>query len=134
MSENCFVKQISRRAIPTDDKTTRSLLQLASNGLVVSLLAWGLLTLTGVYWRPLRNSPEAACLFAMSIGCMANWLKNRSFHCAIKGPLFLVGGVVLFLSGMQVIRVNVTSVWTVVFVGTAIAFLLEWRFASRSKS
>jgi hypothetical protein len=55
---------------------------------IVSLIAWGVLSLIGIYWRPLHASSEAACLFAMAIGCFANWLRNRSFHCAITGPVF----------------------------------------------
>ena len=63
----------------------------------VSLMAWGVLSLIGIYWRPLRSIVSGFCLFAMAIGCLANWLRNRSFHCAITGPLFLIAGVV-FLS------------------------------------
>jgi hypothetical protein len=29
----------------------------------------------------------------MAIGCLANWLRNRSFHCAITAPLFLIAGI-----------------------------------------
>jgi len=42
----------------------------------------------------------------MAIGCLANWLRNRSFHCAITGPLFLIGGVMFLLSGVRTIHVN----------------------------
>ena len=73
---------------------------------VVSLVTWGVLSLIGIYWHPLHTSPAAACLFAMAIGCLANWVKNRSFHCAITGPLFLVAGTVLLLSGVRMARVN----------------------------
>jgi hypothetical protein len=100
--------------------------------LIVSLVAWGLLSLIGIYWRPLRASSEASCLFAMSIGCLANWNRNRSFHCAITGPLFLVGGVVFLLSGVGMIHVNVQWVWPCILIGVGIAFLLEWRYAERS--
>src|SRR5438105_2125468 len=67
---------------------------------IVSLIAWGVLSLIGIYWRPLNASSAATCLFAMAIGCLANWLRNRSFHCAITGPLFLIGGVMFLLSGV----------------------------------
>ena len=63
--------------------------------LTVSLIAWGMLSLIGIYWRPVHASSGFTCLFAMAIGCFANWLRNRSFHCAITGPLFLLAGVVL---------------------------------------
>ncbi len=65
---------------------------------IVSLMAWGGLSLIGIYWRPLGAPSAAACLFAMAIGCLANWRRNRSFHCAITGPLFLIAGAVFLLS------------------------------------
>ncbi len=101
---------------------------------VVSLIAWGVLSLIGIYWRPLHASSAAACLFAMAIGCIANWTRNRSFHCAITGPLFLIGGIVFLLSAERLLRVNTDWVWTFVLIGTGIAFLLEWRYAKRSAS
>jgi hypothetical protein len=100
---------------------------------IVSGMAWGVLSLVGIYWLPLHASSEA-CLFAMAIGCLANWLKNRSFHCSITGPLFLIGGVVFLLSGLQVIHINTRWVWQLVLIGTGTAFLLEWRYAKSSAS
>jgi hypothetical protein len=70
----------------------------------------------------------------MAIGCLANWLRNRSFHCAITGPLFMTAGVVFLLSNVHIIHVNPVLVWTIVLIGTGIAFLLEWRYAKRSAS
>jgi hypothetical protein len=70
----------------------------------------------------------------MAIGCIANWTRNRSFHCAITGPLFLIGGIVFLLSGERLLRVNTDWVWTFVLIVTGIAFLLEWRYAKRSAS
>jgi hypothetical protein len=102
--------------------------------LIVSLVAWGVLSLVGIYWHPLHASPGASCLFAMAIGCFANWLKNRSFHCTITGPLFLVAGMALLLSGMRMMRLNTSWVWLLVVIGTGVAFLLEWRYAKRPVS
>jgi hypothetical protein len=102
--------------------------------LVVSLMAWGALSLIGIYWRPLHASSAVACLFAAAIGCFANWSRNRSFHCAITGPLFLIAAMVFLLSDVRMIHVNVLWVWPVVFIGIGIAFLLEWRYAKRSAS
>jgi len=70
----------------------------------------------------------------MAIGCLANWLRNRSFHCAITGPLFLIGGVVFLLSRVRMIHVNTRWVWPVVLIGILIAFRLEWLYAKRPAS
>lgn len=102
--------------------------------LVASLIAWGIFSFIGIYWHPLHASSAPAILFAMVIGCVANWIKNCSFHCGITGPLFFLAAIVLLLSELRVIRFNVSLVWPVVFVGVGIAFLLEWRYTRRIAS
>jgi len=97
--------------------------------MAASLVAWGVLSLVGVYWRPLHASAAATTLFAMAIGCVANWLRNRTLHCAITGPLFLIAAVVFLLSELSMVHVNSLLVWPFVLVGVGIAFLLEWRYA-----
>ncbi len=46
----------------------------------------------------------------------------------------MIGGIVLLLSDVRMIRVNTLLVWIIVLIGTGIAFLLEWRYAKRSAS
>ncbi len=70
----------------------------------------------------------------MAVGCLANWLKNRSFHCAITGPLFLVAGVAFLLAVVRLVHINSHYVWWSVVIGIGIAFLLESRYAKRSVS
>ena len=70
----------------------------------------------------------------MAIGCLANWLRNRTFHCAITGPLFLIVGLMFLLSGVRMIHVDAHWVWPFVLVGVCMAFLLEWFYAQRSAS
>jgi hypothetical protein len=70
----------------------------------------------------------------MATGCFANWIRNRSFHCTITGPLFLIAGVTFLLAGVRVIQVNAVLVWQFVLIGIAIAFLLEWQYTKHSAS
>ena len=96
---------------------------------LVSLAAWGLLALVGTYWRPLHASAAPTILFAASIGCVANWLRNRTFHCGLTAPLFFASGVVLLLADTGLIRIEPRFVWPFVAIGTGLSFVLEWRYA-----
>ncbi len=96
----------------------------------VSLVAWGVLSFIGIFWRPLHARSATTTLFAMAIGCVANWHRNRALHCAITGPLFLIAAVVFLLSDVSTTHVTSLLVWPFVLVGVCIAFLLEWRYAA----
>jgi hypothetical protein len=97
-----------------------------------SVIAWGVLVAAGHYWRPLHWYSASTILLAMGIGCLANWLRNRSFHCAITGPMFLMAGIFFLLADLRIVPIKARLVWSLLLIGTAIAFLLEWRYAKRS--
>jgi hypothetical protein len=99
-----------------------------------SLIAWGVLGIAGIYWHPLDWYSAPTILFAAGIGCIANWRRHRSFHCAITAPLFLISAILFLVDSLGIARVNVSLVWSLLFVGTGIAFLLEWKYAKRSAS
>jgi hypothetical protein len=92
-----------------------------------SVIAWGLLSLVGLYWHPLGRTSASTILLAAGIGCVANWRKNRTFHCGITAPLLLVAGTVFLLSDVGILSVPPWIVWALVGAGTCVAFLLEWR-------
>jgi hypothetical protein len=97
--------------------------------LAASLLAWMLLSLGGRYWRPLGADSASTIMLAVGIGCGANWAKNRTFHCGITGPLFLLAGTAFLLSDTGILPVASLFVWSVVAAGTCVAFLMEWLYA-----
>jgi hypothetical protein len=98
-----------------------------------SLIGWGLLSLIGIYWRPFGAFSATTIYLAMAAGCGANWLRNRTFHCAITAPLFLMAGLVSFLAEKCVISLTTGLVWPFVIIGVGLAFLLEWRYARPSE-
>lgn len=65
----------------------------------------------------------------MSIGCLLNWSKHRSFHCQITAPLFLIAGILFLFLPDSMIHADGAWVWAVVMVGVILAFLLEFQFA-----
>ena len=98
---------------------------------VVSVAAWGLLSLLGLVWHPLHARSAATILFAAAIGCFANWVKNRTYHCSITAWIFLAGAVVFLLSDTGVIQIEPRFVWPLVAIGTVLSFIFEWRYATR---
>jgi hypothetical protein len=101
---------------------------------VVSLVAWGFLSLIGIYWHPLRANSAATILCAAAIGCFANWFRNRTFHCHITAWLFLGGGIVFLLTDSGVLQVESRFVWPFIGVGALLAFILEWRYSRRAQA
>jgi hypothetical protein len=98
-----------------------------------SLIAWGLLSFVGIYWRPFRALSATTIYLAMAAGCAANWFRNRTLHCGITGPLFLLAGLVSLLSETRFIHVEIDLALPFVLTGAGLAFLLEWRYAGRSE-
>jgi hypothetical protein len=94
-----------------------------------SLIAWGLLSLVGLYWRPLAAASASTILLAAGLGCVANWAKNRTFHCGITAPLLLIAGTVFLLSELGTLNVKPWIVWASVGAGVCVAFLLERKYA-----
>lgn len=98
-----------------------------------SLLVWALLAFVGAYWHPLGASSAQIILLAMSIGCFANWFKNRTLHCSLTGPVFLIGGILFLLGNLRVVEVSSNVIWGLVATGTGTAFGLEWRLYNKGK-
>jgi hypothetical protein len=100
--------------------------------LAVSLVAWGALALVGLLWQPLQAFSGATLFLAMSIGCTANWLRNRTLHCVIAGPLFLVAGLLFLLSKTGALEINHRLVLAMALIGVDVALILEWTLTRRS--
>lgn len=100
--------------------------------LIVFIVVFAVLIVLSMYWRPLSL---AAFTIAAGIACVANWSRNRTYHCGISGPILLVAGAVLLLAAAGGIETGswfVYSVGAIATVGVAASFLLEWRYAGRS--
>ena len=65
----------------------------------------------------------------MSVGCFANWIRNRTYHCFIDGPLFLVAGGLFLLRGIGLAHFPSWAIWIPLFAGVSLSFWLEWRIS-----
>jgi hypothetical protein len=68
----------------------------------------------------------------MAIGCFANWARNRTYHCMLTGPLFLVAGILFLFSDLGFVFIAPRVVWPLLLIGVVTAFILEWRYARHS--
>lgn len=74
---------------------------------------------------------ELVMLFvALGLACFANLARNRTFHCLITGPFFLLIAVVVALSVRNSWTFPRGLLWAGVAIVVCAAFCLEKRFAS----
>lgn len=78
-------------------------------------------------WTPLLSFEQTVVFGALGVACFVNAAVNRTFHCLITGPLFVLAAAVVGLTEAGVWRVDISMVWTVTLIGFGIAVILEWR-------
>jgi hypothetical protein len=59
--------------------------------------------------------------------------SDIALHCGITAPLLITAGLVSLLAETHIISVDIHLIWSFVLIGVGIAFLPEWRCASRSQ-
>lgn len=93
----------------------------------VFVLLYGAGMLLGSAWPAVRVYEDTMLLLALAGACFINFARNRTMHCAITGPLFLVGALAAAAIEAGVWTMNVSALWGVVLVGVGAALLIEWR-------
>jgi hypothetical protein len=82
-------------------------------------------------WPVFEPYGDTLLLAALGLACFINFGRNRTLHCGLTGPLFLIAAVVALLMEAEVWDVNGDVLWGLVLVGVALAFLVEWHAAGR---
>ncbi|HVA18113.1 MAG TPA: hypothetical protein VMV59_10435 [Candidatus Dormibacteraeota bacterium] len=84
-----------------------------------------------VIYRLHMQSYQASTLFAaLGLACVTNAARNRTFHCVITGPFFLLVALAFALNTAGVWRIPTEVLWATVVIVVCAALLLERRFAS----
>ncbi|HEV2182364.1 MAG TPA: hypothetical protein VGR39_01670 [Candidatus Acidoferrales bacterium] len=86
--------------------------------------------LLAIYWLHLENYQLSALFAALGLACVANALRNRTFHCVITGPFFLLVALAFALNMAGVWKIPTGALWVTVVIVVCTALLLERRFAS----
>ena len=93
----------------------------------VFVLAYGAGLLLRSVFPAFQPFGDTVILVALAGACFANFRCNRTFHCALTGPLFVVGAVAAGLIEANVLRLDMAIVWGVVVLGVVVAIVFEWR-------
>lgn len=98
--------------------------------MAIFAILWGGILLLR-QWIPAIAPYSMLLLFAAAgIACVANFAKNRTFHCAITGPAFLLLAAVLALGTAGLWDVEMGLIWPLVLIVVGGALLLERRYAA----
>jgi hypothetical protein len=98
----------------------------------IFVLVYGAGLLLTSVWPQVRPFEDTLILVALAAACAVNFWRNRTLHCGITGPLFLVGAVAAALIEAGAWRFDLAIVWGVVLLGVGIAFIVEWRTVGRA--
>jgi hypothetical protein len=82
-------------------------------------------------WPVFEPYGDTLLLAALGLACFINFGRNRTLHCGLTGPLFLIAAIVAVLMEASVWSVSENALWGLVLVGVALAFLIEWRTVGR---
>jgi len=99
----------------------------------VFLISYGAAQVLRTVWPQLGQYGDAVLLTALAAACFANFGRNRTLHCGLTAPLFLVGAFVAFLKEAGVWPFDLSFLWGVVAIGVALAFLMEWRATRKAQ-
>ena len=91
------------------------------------VLFYGAGLLLGTVWPAVRHYEDTVLLVSLAAACFVNFHRNRTLHCALTGPLFVVGAIVAILAEAGIWHVDLSALWGVVLLGVGLAFLIEWR-------
>lgn len=73
---------------------------------------------------------STALYAAIGVSCIATFCRNRTFHCMITGPFFLLVALALALQTARVWKVSASLLWPVVLIVVGAALLLEQKCES----
>jgi hypothetical protein len=97
----------------------------------VFLVMYGAGLLAGSFWPAVGRYGDTVILAALGVACVANFARNRTLHCGLSGPIFVLGALVAAAVEAGVQDLDLHLLWGIVLAAVAGAFLIEWRTASR---
>jgi hypothetical protein len=77
---------------------------------------------------------DTLILAALGAACVVNYRRNRTLHCMLTAPLFLLAAAAAGLIETDIWRISETVLWAGVLFAVALAFIVEWRATRRHQA
>jgi hypothetical protein len=101
--------------------------------LVVFATLFGASLLVLTFWEGGEKYFNALLFTSLGVACVVNVARNRTLHCLITGPFFLLLAIALAMRAAGIWYVPIPDLLPLALIVVAAAFLIEWKFAARSK-
>ena len=98
------------------------------------LIFYGASLLAVELWPAVTDYQLAMVLGAIGVACLVNAAINRTYHCFITGPLFLILAGIAAADTAGLFDVSGSLLWAIALIGTGTAMLLEHRNAPGAES
>jgi hypothetical protein len=82
-------------------------------------------------WPAVEPFGDTAVFLALGAACIINFGRNRTLHCGLTGPLFVIGAIAAAAIEAEAWQFDMRMVWGTVLLGVAAAFAIEWRTVGR---
>lgn len=91
------------------------------------MILYGAGLLVGAAWPAVGVYRETYTLAALGVACCANFGRNRTFHCGITGPLFILSAAAMALVESSRWRIDGEIIWGVTLVAVGLTLVTEWQ-------
>jgi hypothetical protein len=98
------------------------------------VLVYGLARVAGSFWPAVGHYGDTIILASLGVACFANFARNRTLHCGLSGPIFVVGALVAAAVEAGVWDLDLRVIWGILLAAVAGALLIEWRTVGRRPS
>jgi hypothetical protein len=92
---------------------------------------YGLTRVAGSFWPAVGHYGDTIILASLGVACFANLARNRTLHCGLSGPIFVLGPLVAAAVEAGVWDLDLRVIWGILLAVVAGALLIEWRTVGR---
>jgi hypothetical protein len=98
---------------------------------VAFVLVYGAAVLAGSFWPAVGHYGDTIILASLGVACFANFARNRTLHCGLSAPIFVLGALAAAAVEAGVWNLDLRVIWGTLLAVVAGALLIEWRTVRR---